>query len=142
QREEVHLWLKELVEIYPKARFIVTGRPYALEEDWVKREGFDEVGLQPMDLADIRIFIDHWHAAVAEEVREEEDKADLVSFAEHLKLEIERDPSKRNLATNPLLCAMLCALNRERHSKIPSDRIELCEACCNLLIERRDKDRR
>ena len=36
---------------------------------------------------------------------------------------------------------MICALNRERKQQLPSDRIELYEACCSLLLERRDKAR-
>ena len=37
---------------------------------------------------------------------------------------------------------MLCALNRDRRRHLPADRIELYEACCLLLLERRDKERR
>jgi len=37
---------------------------------------------------------------------------------------------------------MLCALNRDRRQNLPSDRIELYEACCHMLAERRDKERR
>jgi len=37
---------------------------------------------------------------------------------------------------------MLCALNRDRKQQLPTDRIELYEACCLLLLERRDKERR
>src|SRR5207302_7338323 len=72
---------------------------------------------------------------------EGEEQAQLRGRAERLKEEVRRNRSKRILATNPLLCAMLCALNRERHQQLPSDRIELYEACCELLIERRDVER-
>ncbi len=37
---------------------------------------------------------------------------------------------------------MLCALNRDRRQQLPADRIELYEACCLLLLERRDKERK
>ncbi len=37
---------------------------------------------------------------------------------------------------------MLCALNRDRRQQLPTDRVELYEACCSLLLERRDKERR
>lgn len=62
-------------------------------------------------------------------------------MGEYLKEEIVINHAKRNLATSPLLCAMLCALNRERQALLPSDRIELYEACCRMLIERRDPER-
>jgi NACHT N-terminal Helical domain 1/NACHT domain/Leucine Rich repeats (2 copies) len=142
QREEVRTWLKQLMDTYKKARYIATSRPHAIEEGWMDSDGFSDAILQPMDLSDIRAFIDHWHDAIAEELYDEEEKAELPRFAQHLKQEVEDSRSKRNLATSPLLCAMLCALNRERRQQLPSDRIELYEACCQMLIERRDMDRR
>ncbi|HWS83193.1 MAG TPA: NACHT domain-containing protein [Ktedonobacteraceae bacterium] len=142
QREEVRSWLKDLIETYSKAYFIITSRPHAIGEQWIDDKGFELAELQPMTLPDIYTFIDHWHTAVAEEVTDTEEKAELPSLAKHLKEEIEHSRTKRNLATNPLLCAMLCALNRERQQNLPSDRIELYEASCQMLIERRDKERR
>lgn len=142
QREDVRSWLKDLVDTYPKAYFIITSRPHALEAGWLDNEGFEHAELQPMALSDIYTFIDHWHTAVAEEVTDAEEKAELPSLAKHLKKEIQQSRAKRDLATNPLLCAMLCALNRERRENLPSDRIELYEVSCQILIERRDKERR
>ncbi|MFL5698561.1 MAG: NACHT domain-containing protein, partial [Ktedonobacteraceae bacterium] len=141
KREEVRLWLKELAGLYPQARFIVTSRPPAIEEGWMDHEGFSDAELQPMQLSDISMFIDHWHKAVREELHSDEEKAELGPLAQHLKNEVRHSHAIRNLATNPLLCAMLCALNRERGRQMPKDRIELYEACCSLLLERRDQAR-
>jgi hypothetical protein len=142
QREDVRNWLKDLVEMYPEACFILTSRPHALEEGGVGLADFELAELQPMVLSDIYAFIDHWHTAVEEEVTDEEEKAELPILAKHLKMEVQQNRAKRDLATNPLLCSMLCALNRERRQNLPSDRIELYEASCQMLIERRDKERR
>ena len=142
QREDVREWLRDLVETYPNALFFVTSRPNAVEDGWMDREGFIDAELQPMQLPDIRTFIDHWYDAVAKELQDEQEKSELPSFAEHLKEEVENRHPIRSLATNPLLCAMLCALNRERREQLPSDRIWLYEACCEMLIERRDRERR
>ena len=141
RREEVRVWLKELVEMYPHARFIVTSRPHAIEEGWMDREGFSNAELQPMQLTDIYMFIEHWHRAVREELHGDEEKIELGQFAEHLKNEVRQNRAIRNLATTPLLCAMICALNRDRRRQMPKDRIELYEACCSLLLERRDLER-
>jgi hypothetical protein len=141
RRETVRSWLKELVETYPKARYLVTTRPHAAEEGWMDNDGFSDTELQPMELSDIYSFIDHWHKAVREALNEDEERAELDSLADHLKGNVKRNRSLRNLATNPLLCAMLCALNRDRRRQLPEDRIELYEACCSLLLERRDKER-
>jgi predicted NACHT family NTPase len=66
QREEVHTWLRDLVETYKDARFIVTSRPHAIEEGWMNHEAFSDAMLQEMELTDIFLFIDHWHEAVGQ----------------------------------------------------------------------------
>jgi Leucine-rich repeat (LRR) protein len=141
-REEVRVWLQDLIETYPGARFFVTSRPHAIEEGLIDDTSFKNAELLPMELADIYTFIDHWHAAADEVLTDEYEKAELPLLAKALKEEIQRSRAKRNLATSPLLCAMLCSLNRERRRQLPSDRIELYEAFCQMLIERRDKERR
>ena len=141
QRERIRVWLTELVETFPNARYILTSRPHAVEEGWMNHEGFEEAELQPMSISDIQLFIDYWHKAVLEELQEDTEKAELPLRAEHIKRAVKSTRSLRNMATSPLLCAMLCALNRDRREQLPADRIELYEACIQLLIERRDKER-
>ena len=140
QREEVHTWLRDLVETYKDARFIVTSRPHAIEEGWMNHEAFNDAMLQEMELADIFLFINHWHEAIKQNLLTDEEKKEVVPIAEHLKERVKQTLALRNLATNPLLCAMLCALNRERRQQLPINRIELYEACCLLLLERREKE--
>jgi GTPase SAR1 family protein len=145
QRVDVRAWLKDLIEEYPAVRYIITSRPAAIGGDywidWMDSEGFQDALLQPMSLIDIFEFIDHWHNAVAKRLDDDQEKADLPHFAQHLKEELELNRAKLELATSPLLCALLCALNRDRRQQLPSDRIKLYEACCELLIEQRDKSR-
>jgi len=93
-----------------------------------------------MELPDVYEFIDHWHAAVKEEVQDNEEKTELDSLSESLKEVVKKSRPIRNLATSPLLCAVLCALHRDRHQQLPSDRIELYGACCHMLLERRGKE--
>jgi len=140
KRDEVHHWLRDLVQTYSTAHFIVTSRSYAIEEGWMNREAFGDAELQPMGLADIFSFIEHWHAAVREELEREAAKNELESLAEYLKEQIKRRHPIRLLAASPLLCAMLCALNRDRKKQLPVNRTDLYKACCDLLIERRDKE--
>jgi hypothetical protein len=142
QREDVKQWIKDLVDTFKEARFIVTTRPHAAEDGWMASERFEEAELQPMGLSDLSAFVDHWHAAVSEALEDNDAKEKLGSLKENLKQVLRTDRAIRSLATNPLLCAMLCALYRERNQQLPSDRIELYEACCAALIERRDLERR
>jgi hypothetical protein len=47
----------------------------------------------------------------------------------------------RELASSPLLCAMLCALNLDRRQQLPPDRMGLYRDALALLLERRDAER-
>ena len=44
-------------------------------QGWLEADGFGEADLQPMGTGDIEKFIDHWHRAVAEEVKQEHEVA-------------------------------------------------------------------
>jgi hypothetical protein len=140
-RENVRKWLKDLVQTYPNVRFIVSSRPYAVEQDWLRGEGFEDAELLPMELPDITSFIEHWHSAVRNELHVEDERLELDRLGENLKEIVRKSIQLRKLATNPLLCAMLCALHRDRQRKLPSDRIELYDACFRMLVDRRDVER-
>jgi hypothetical protein len=141
KRNQVIDWLEDLIMSYPNARYVVTSRQYAVSDKWLTRLGFDYCEMQPMDMNAIDEFIDHWHKAVQGELREDDDILAHQSLPVKLKREIRLNRSLRELATNPLLCAMLCALHRDRTQHLPSDRIELYEAGCYMLLERLDPER-
>ena len=141
-RNEVRDWIRELTISFPAARFILSSRPTATDVDWLKPEGFYESTLQSMTKQDIFAFIDHWHSAVADALQDEAERDELKPLAEKLKSVIESNRSIYNLATTPLLCAMISALHRERRSQLPKDRIELYEACTSMLLERREIERK
>lgn len=141
-RNEVYEWVKDLSETFSNSRFVISSRPAAIREGWLVSEGFEEADLQPMELSDMKEFIDHWHNAVEVTTQYEEEKENLSELASSLKTVISQNKSIRNLATSPLLCAVICALHRERHQQLPNDRIRLYEACCQMLLERRSKEQR
>jgi hypothetical protein len=140
RREEVRTWLKEIVGTFPKCRFVVTSRPHAVEAHWLDDEDFLDTDLQPMDTAGIETFIDHWHMAVGQEVQREEEIASLEHLARRLKSTLRGNLGIRRLATNPLLCSVICALHRDTNEQIPGDRLDLYERCCSMLLERRDPE--
>jgi len=141
QRVRVRDWLIDLVGTYKQTRFVVTSRPSAIDEDWLTTEDFVSVELQPMVMKDVDKFVNHWHVAVQNELQDKAEQNELARYSISLKADIRRNRSLRNLATNPLLCAMLCALYRERRRQLPSDRIELYQAGYEMLVERRDRER-
>ena len=141
RRDEVRDWLKDLVDTFPDARYVVSSRPYAAEEGWLAGQDFADAELQDMAGGDLDQFVEHWHAAVREGLQQEEGKAELDELQEHLRAVVKQNRAIRKLATSPLLCALLCALHRDRVQQLPSDRIELYRACCDMFL-RRDLERR
>ncbi|RIK69801.1 hypothetical protein DCC62_23445 [candidate division KSB1 bacterium] len=141
--------LQQLVGTYPHARYIVTSRPAALKaelwpewQEWIKKENFVETSLQPMSPAHIDNFIDQWHEAFTKTISDEEEIKALKQLPGNLKRQLRQRPSLRRLADNPLLCAMICALHRERHENLPAERIDLYEGCVEMLLSRRDEGRK
>ena len=140
RREEVRTWLTELANAFPQARLVVTSRPHAVEKGWLEPEGFVEADLQPMDNASIETFVEHWHNAVAAEVGSEADAVALKALADKLKVTLRSNRAIRRLATNPLLCAVICALHRDTNEQLPEDRLDLYERCSLMLLDRRDPE--
>ncbi|MFE6833418.1 NACHT domain-containing protein [Streptomyces sp. NPDC057705] len=145
RREEARRWLGDLLSAYPKARYMVTSRPGAAEEEWLARERFTAIDLLPMSSLDIRSFVQHWHAAARsclEPLADGADMGDLVSYENELIDAIRQQSQLRKLASNPLLCALLCTLSRDRRMQLPQGRMELYAAALDMLLVRRDMERR
>lgn len=142
KRDKVKEWLTELIATFDDVPVIITSRSAAIEGDWLSSAYFEDAELQPMSISDIRVFIDQWHDAVKAVLQFEEEKNELAQLAIALKSRINNNLALRSLATSPLLCAMICALHRDRRQQLPRDRIELYEACSEMLLERRDIERK
>ena len=94
----------------------------------------------PLTPSDIRAFVAHWHEAMRSATGDADEREELPEFQ---RLLIERIPSRRHLralAETPLLCALLCALHRDRRGQLPSDRMELYDVALEMLLERRDAE--
>jgi Leucine-rich repeat (LRR) protein len=140
RRETMRRDLEALIGRYPKNQFIVTTRPEAVPENWLRGAGFIEASLNPMSENDRREFIRCWHSAVSDELARQGRAEDLSGLAEELIAKLSESPAISRLATNPLLCAAMCALHRDRHRRLPQSQSELCEALCHLLLHRRETE--
>ncbi|WP_330270598.1 NACHT domain-containing protein [Lentzea sp. NBC_00516] len=131
KRQKVREWLRELVQAFPRSQVVVTARPAATDEKWLAELGFSAVELEQMSPSDVKAFLKRWHeAAGASEETQRRLLAQLES-REHLQ----------GLASSPLLCAMLCALNLGRVSELPQSRMELYSAALTMLLDLRDAER-
>nr|WP_308013591.1 NACHT domain-containing protein [Streptomyces sp. REN17] len=139
ERAEARGWLGDLAQAYPGNRWLVTSRPSAVAEEWLAAEGFVELRLSPMRPADVRSFVGRWHTAARTGVPEEDEA--LASYETQLRHAIRSKPDLGRLATNPLMCGLICALHRDRHGFLPIGRKELYQAALSMLLTRRDRER-
>jgi len=142
QRNQVREWLKDLVDAFPRSRYVVTSRSGAAGPDWLQEEEFLSLDLQPMTFADIRQFIHQWHNAIRSQVGDSDEIRNVDEYERWLIEKISVQRHLRFLAETPLLCALLCALHRDRRAHLPNNRIELYEVALDMLLERRDSEQR
>ncbi|MFD9408742.1 NACHT domain-containing protein [Streptomyces sp. NPDC059989] len=139
ERERTRAWLRDLMDAYGgHNRWLVTSRPSAVAADWLAEEDFTELTLSPMGPADIATFIKRWHKAARTGT---DDDADLRTYEAQLLTAVRGKPDIGRLATNPLMCGLICALHRDRRGYLPHGRKELYEAALSMLLSRRDRDR-
>jgi hypothetical protein len=140
-RETVRREITAIINAYPNNFFLVSTRPEAVPPDWLGSLGFREARVNPLSDLDRSRFIDKWHEAVAVELGKLGKPAgDLPKLAADLKQQLPENPPVARLATNPLLCAMICALHRDRNQKLPETPSELCEYLCEVLLHRRERE--
>jgi hypothetical protein len=142
RRTDAQRWLRELVDAFPYARFVVTSRPAAVPADWLGDTEFDVAELEPMTRSDVSVFVHRWHEAMREGCATAEERAELTDYERGLLDSLGQNRHLRVLAGYPLLCALLCALHRDRRSQLPANRMELYEIALHMLLERRDRERR
>ncbi|MGO8672684.1 MAG: NACHT domain-containing protein, partial [Capsulimonadaceae bacterium] len=140
RQADVQKWLDDLIDAWGRNRFIVSARTH-IGDDWLDREKFDTAEAQPMALSQIREFIAHWHESIRQDIEDDDERQRLLQQAVHLQSAVESTRPLRKLATNPLMCAMLCALHRETLGQLPKDRIQLYTECIQVLLERRESMR-
>jgi hypothetical protein len=141
QRTGARRWLRELIEDFPQARYIVTSRPAAVRKGWLEADGFLCADLEPMSPTDVDCFVTKWHEAVRNDSVDGDVTADLDLCAQKLREALAQRRHLRQLATSPLMCALLCALHYDRRTQLPRDRMEIYDAALEMLLERRDAER-
>ena len=146
ERPRVKSWLHELLVAYPKLRVVVTSRPAAATHNWLSSERFRSALVQPMSNSDVEVFCTRWHdavyeASVANRISLPCSSDDLGDYKRAVLRHLESRKHLQGLATNPLMCAMLCALNLDRRKHLPPDRMRIYADAIQLLLDRRDSER-
>ncbi|NEQ54350.1 MAG: NACHT domain-containing protein, partial [Leptolyngbya sp. SIO3F4] len=154
-REEFFESLKDLVDTFRQATYIVTSRPSGLKsrdggvweewEEWVSDEKFKNLTLEPMTAANVEEFVTRWHAALPQAQSSDPLSSpyqDSEQTVQNLNRQLKQRPELMRLASTPLLCAMICALHRERLETLPTARLKLYSECIDMLLNRRDVGRK
>lgn len=141
RRGEVRDWLRELTHSYEKCRYVITSRQAAIGSGWLADTGFLSLELTPMSLSDQNLFISHWHSTMQSAVGDEQERDRLREHEKALVRSMAERRELRRLGSNPLLCALLCALHWDREMHLPNDRLKLFEAALEMLLVRRDQQR-
>jgi indole-3-glycerol phosphate synthase len=118
-RQRAAAWLDHLVWRFPRIRCVVTGRPSA---SVTIDDTFTVADLAPMTEKAVQDFVRRWYSAFSDET----DGARLLSAVAHNR-------HLSQLATSPLMCALLCALGAARRGPLPRDH-SVYEAILDFLL--------
>ncbi|MFD8157276.1 NACHT domain-containing protein [Streptomyces malaysiensis] len=134
-------WLEQLLAAYRDAHFVVTTRPSAVPEGWLASLRFTELSVRPMSTADIGVFIGRWHTAARHSAATDVERSQLHDLEAALQVTVRAQRDLAQLSSTPLMCALICALHRDRRGHLPHSRMELYEAALSMLLVRRDLER-
>ncbi|MEM7580674.1 MAG: NACHT domain-containing protein, partial [Cyanobacteria bacterium P01_A01_bin.80] len=139
QRRAVSTWVKQQIQSYPHARFILTSRPFGYRSAPV--EGIDTVlEVQPFNLEQMQKFIYNWY--LQSEIMSRLGKEDAgvrntaKQKAEDLIKRIKNSSPLAAMALNPLLLTMIATVHCYRGA-LPEGRVELYGEICDVLLGRR-----
>ncbi|WP_189333350.1 NACHT domain-containing protein [Actinoplanes ianthinogenes] len=141
RRAHVRGWLRDLLIAYPDALVVVTSRPPAAPVRWLEAEGFEPLTLDRLSPADVRALIDQWHRAARASPALPCTPSELARYEQALLTQLAANRHLSRLAGNPLMAAMLCALNLDRQTNLPPDRMGIYQAAVDMLLHKRDQDR-
>jgi len=135
-RDEVFEWIRGLRIDYPKPTYIVTSRPNVLNDEWrheLNRLEFGAAQLQAMTRPQVNHFIKRWH-----EAQNPLPDEDLEACRSRLADAFDTRRDLARLATNPLLCALMCALHRSNYD-LPEGRTQLYKSAIAMMLGGREK---
>lgn len=127
-------WKKRYGDTHFKSKIVITARTYVEDTFLFQHANYK---ILRMKMNNIKKFVLYWHKTVLADKEDE-----IKNRVDRLIENISSMESIRNIAGTPLLCAMICALSYVNNESIPTNRVELYEKCCHMLIEDRDRERK
>ncbi|TQM36468.1 HEAT repeat domain-containing protein [Pseudonocardia cypriaca] len=134
QREDTTQRIVAFARQFPLARIVVTSRVIGYRRQLLDSAGFSLHTLQDLDDGEIAAFVERWYAIAA---RGDADGArDRTS---RLLAALERSPSARDLAGNPMLLTILAVIGRRR--ELPKERHRVYQHAVEVLTQHWDLNR-
>lgn len=140
-RVKTRIWLRTILKEFPQTHCVVTARPSAIPEGWLEKDEFHEIALSPMRPHDVQVFVHRWHNAAISQTHDASMRAELEGFVGQLLETIDSKSDIARIATNPLMCALICALHRDKRGRLPRGRKALYDAALRMLLTERDDQR-
>ncbi len=134
-REQLKAAVERFALDFPQCRIVLTSRPYAYQDVALRPVNFEVRRLAPFTPEQVATFITRWytHAGLKDAKFGPENAA---RYAERLAHEVQRNPRLADLATTPLLLALMASLHRWREGgSLPEKRQELYEESVKLLLD-------
>lgn len=140
RRDHAVEWIKDRLCGYHEANtIVVSSRPQAVPPDVLEAAGFTEYRINDLG-HDARIeCAKAWHRAVSLELTGKEELSEpLLQKQARIEKALQGTGAVPRLASNPLFCALLCALNRSSEGEMPSSLGVLCDLVVQMLLWDRD----
>ena len=139
RREAALKFIQDYARLYDKSLIIVASRPGACDRVLFKKLKFVEAQVDELSGEQRDSFIDNWHLAYDDAIPRTAHDPDPKAIATSLKRALENQPQIALLATNPLLCAGICALHERMPDSLPKSEWDLCEKLTAMLADQRDR---
>lgn len=142
QRESAKIWLRDIMQSFPNSHIIITSRPNAAKDGWLREDDFIQAMVKPLEkYITIAPFIRAWHKALKQKISDPEKHIELDFLCEKLIPRVQNNPTLLYLADTPLLLSAICAINRDRNEVLPETRVEVYRILLEMLLSSRDKER-
>ncbi len=137
--ERVHAFTDQYYGSGEGNHLVVTSRVVGYEGNSL-RNSVARYTIEPMDPAAIRVFSHSWHTGWSDSlqnlpVERRREEAERVSQSLLAQIFAEGAVSLQQIAANPLMLSLLCALNLEGGEKLPESRAELYAALVDRELQ-------
>ncbi len=140
-RQTISEWVNQQIQDYPRARFIVTSRPFGYQSAPIERIS-SILEIQPFNLSQMQTFIHNWYLQSEIKSRLGKDDEGVRQTATRKSTDlierIQNNPPLAAMALNPLLLTMIAVVHCYRGA-LPGRRVELYGEICDVLLGRRQE---